>query len=134
MLKIQGSDYATLRDFVAPFYGVPRAAQYKAAGLSRRRYLWDGLHASRIQIGDDVGTHGDVDIYAYADDRHIESALNAIENSVISAALAMAVIHMDDDIREDIHSSFEHAGDAAAFLAEYERRHEIKFGEIFTYV
>ena len=46
-------------------------------------------------------------------------------------ALDQAAPLMDDDIREDIHSNFENAPDAAAFLAEYERRHEERFGEQF---
>ena len=46
-------------------------------------------------------------------------------------ALDQAAPLMDDDIREDIHSNFENATDAAAFLAEYERRHEAHFGEQF---
>ena len=46
-------------------------------------------------------------------------------------ALDQAAPLMDDDIREDIHSNFENAPDAAAFLAEYERRHEERFSEQF---
>ena len=46
-------------------------------------------------------------------------------------ALDQAAPLMDDAIREDIHSNFENAPDAAAFLAEYERRHEEHFGEQF---
>ena len=46
-------------------------------------------------------------------------------------ALDQAAPLMDDAIREDIHSNFENAPDAAAFLAEYERRHEAQFGEQF---
>jgi len=47
-------------------------------------------------------------------------------------ALDQAAPLMDDAIRDDIHSNFESAPDAAAFLAEYERRHEAKYAEAFS--
>jgi hypothetical protein len=46
-------------------------------------------------------------------------------------ALDQAAPLMDDAIREDIHSNFAAASDAAEFLAEYERRHEAKYAEEF---
>jgi hypothetical protein len=47
-----------------------------------------------------------------------------------------AVNLMDNEIREDIHSSGDFDGDPQGFLEEYARRHEMKFsGEGFaTYV
>lgn len=45
--------------------------------------------------------------------------------------LALAANYMDDDIREELHFDPDFCDDAIEFLAEYERRHEAKFGEEF---
>jgi hypothetical protein len=43
-----------------------------------KRYRWDLLYASRIKIGDGIGSRGDIDLYAYMDDSHIDTALRSI--------------------------------------------------------
>jgi hypothetical protein len=54
-----------------------------------------------------------------------------IDNYTLTTAeLDWAASLMDDEIREDIHDE-ERASDPIWFLAEYERRHEAKFGETF---
>ena len=42
-----------------------------------KRYRWDLLYRSRIKIGDGVGIQGDVNLYSYMDDNHIDSALRS---------------------------------------------------------
>jgi hypothetical protein len=52
---------------------------YAARGMSHKRYRWDALRATRLNVfGDGVGTHGDLNLYAYMNDDHIDSALRAI--------------------------------------------------------
>jgi hypothetical protein len=83
MLKIRPSDLEVLRaacKLVTDLH--PRAAsQYQSAGHSHKRFRWDVLRATRLRIGDGAGAPGDIDLYAYLDDTHIDSALRAILGS-----------------------------------------------------
>ncbi len=46
-----------------------------------KRFRWDCFWASKIRIGDGVGIHGDINLYSYMNDEHIDTALKAyIEN------------------------------------------------------
>jgi hypothetical protein len=70
-LKIQGTDYAALRDaFVRGSALIPPVAEYLGAGMTARRHAWDALHAAKFS--------GYRDIYRYANDSHIDSALRQI--------------------------------------------------------
>jgi len=40
-----------------------------------KRFRWDLLYASKIVIGDGVGIIGDVNLYQYMNDSHIDTAL-----------------------------------------------------------
>jgi hypothetical protein len=48
-----------------------------------KRYRWDLLYMSKLKIGDGVGIKGDLDLYAYMDDTHIDTALRAIIPDVV---------------------------------------------------
>jgi hypothetical protein len=75
-VKITPEDYEFLRSRIAPLDTMDRRMTY--AGLSAKRYRWDLLWASKIKVGDGVGTHGDINLYAYLDDTHIDTALRKI--------------------------------------------------------
>ena len=81
-MKITPSDYTTLKQFVEPHMTQARANVYVQAGLSPMRFRWDCLYASKIRIGDGVGTDGDILLYAYCDDTHIDTALRAIQREL----------------------------------------------------
>lgn len=42
------------------------------------RYRWDLLRASRLRLGGGMLARGDLDLYAYLNDRHIDAALRSI--------------------------------------------------------
>ena len=77
-MKITQQDYEILKRFTAPLLTTERKRQYDEAGLSETRFLFDALYQSKIKIGDGVGLHGDVNLYAYCDDTHIKTALRKI--------------------------------------------------------
>lgn len=79
-MKIHTEDYAK---FKAAVMGVLNQhpgieAEYREKQLSPKRLRWDLLYASKLKLGDGVGTHGDVNVYAYANDEHIDTALRSI--------------------------------------------------------
>lgn len=82
-LKIKPEDMAVLRERVTAIVKqYPTAAEeYRARGRSHKRYRWDVLRGTKLKIGDGVGMKGDLDLYAYMDDDHIDSALRAILGS-----------------------------------------------------
>jgi len=51
---------------------------YTSLGLTAKRYRWDMLEKSKIKIGDGINIDGDVNIYAYANNNHIDTALRKI--------------------------------------------------------
>jgi hypothetical protein len=81
-LKIKQEDMAILRAAIEAELAKPvnawAAQRYKEANRSHMRFRWDVLYASKLKIGDGVGSKGDVDLYAYMNDDHIDSALQAI--------------------------------------------------------
>ena len=81
-MKITQQDYETLKRFTAPLLTTERKRQYTEAGLSEKRFLFDALYQSKIKIGNGAGIHGDVNLYAYCNDTHIETALRKIANGV----------------------------------------------------
>ncbi len=82
-MKITDKDYAILKSFVAPFMTAGNAKHYNDKGLSPMRFRWDCLYASRIKIGDCAGLgQGDVPLYAYMNDSHIDTALRAIQHEL----------------------------------------------------
>lgn len=81
MLKIKQQDLQTLRAAFAGIEGkvATAAPDYAARGLSHKRFRWDALRATGLNVfGDGVGTQGDLNLYAYLNDDHIDSALREI--------------------------------------------------------
>ena len=82
-MKIKPEDLTALRAVVAPHDTTVRRAKYLVGdfpGASRvrdlnKRYRWDVLYASGLKIGDGRGIPGDINLYAYLDDSHIDTAL-----------------------------------------------------------
>jgi len=39
------------------------------------RFRWDLFHLAEIRIGDGIGVHGELDLYSYMNDNHIDTVL-----------------------------------------------------------
>ncbi|MEH6557414.1 MAG: hypothetical protein V7459_05950 [Oceanicoccus sp.] len=79
-MKITPEDYATLeraikRTMIQTGLSLDN---YTSLGLSAKRFRWDLLEKSEIKIGDGINIHGDVNIYAYANKIHLDTALRRI--------------------------------------------------------
>lgn len=83
-MKIKPSDFEVLKARVAPMDTPERRAFYIAENLGVKRYRWDCMWRSKIRIGDGVGTQGDLNLYAYMNDDHIDTALRAIVPDLIT--------------------------------------------------
>ena len=81
-MKIKDDDYKALCKFVHPVIAAhPNAeADYQAKGLSPKRLRWDLFWASNCKIGDGAGMSGDINLYSYMNDDHIDTALRRIMN------------------------------------------------------
>ena len=82
-LKITPEDLQVLRNALTPLDTQERRTAYRNGQFPNAerckdldmRYRWDLLYASGLKLGDGVGVRGDLDLYAYLDDDHIDSAL-----------------------------------------------------------
>lgn len=82
-MKIKQDDLEVLRKAIAPLDTPVRREAYRNRQFPRAdrcknvdmRYRWDLLYMSGLKIGDGVGIKGDVNLYSYMDDTHIDSAL-----------------------------------------------------------
>ncbi len=79
-MKITPEDYAILEGAVKRTIARTGLTldNYTSLGLTAKRYRWDMLEQSQIKIGDGANIAGDVNIYAYANDNHIDTALRKI--------------------------------------------------------
>jgi len=79
-MKITPEDYAILEGAVKRTIARTGLTldNYTSLGLTAKRYRWDMLEQSQIKIGDGTNIVGDVNIYAYANDNHIDTALRKI--------------------------------------------------------
>ena len=77
-MKMRPADYAALKAAVLPSMEQLLETDYRAAGLSPMRWRWDCLRHSKVKIGDGVGVPGDLNLYAYCNDTHIDTALRKI--------------------------------------------------------
>lgn len=79
-MKITPEDYAVLESAIKRAIASTglNLDNYTSLGLSAKRFRWDLLEKSRIVIGDGVNINGDVNIYAYANNSHIDTALRRI--------------------------------------------------------
>lgn len=79
-LRITPEDYALLQSAVKR--AITRTGlsldNYTSLGLTAKRYRWDMLEKSGIKIGDGINVDGDVNIYAYANKNHMDTALRKI--------------------------------------------------------
>ncbi len=77
-MKIHSKDLAVLEQAVrrAMSDNPTMASEYEVKGLSDKRLRWDLLRLSGLDVfGDGIGTHADLNLYAYLDDSHIDTAL-----------------------------------------------------------
>jgi hypothetical protein len=89
-MKIKDEDFVILRDAISPLDTADRRNLYLEGKFPRAescknldmRYRWDLLYASRLKVGDGVGIQGDVNLYAYLDDTHIDTALRNLVPSL----------------------------------------------------
>ncbi|NQZ30615.1 MAG: hypothetical protein HRU06_05035 [Oceanospirillaceae bacterium] len=79
-MKITAEDYAILESAIKITMARTGLSidNYTSLGLTAKRYRWDMLEQSGIKIGDGINTDGDVNIYAYANKKHIDTALRKI--------------------------------------------------------
>jgi hypothetical protein len=79
-MKITADDYAVLQGAIKRTIDRTGLSldNYTSLGLTAKRYRWDLLEKSNIKIGDGIDIVGDVNIYAYANNTHIDTALRNI--------------------------------------------------------
>lgn len=90
-LKITPDDLAALKAAVAPLDTAERRQAYIENNFPRAdrtkdkdmRYRWDLLYASQLRIGDGVGMQGDLNLYAYLNSDHIDSALRSFVKPLV---------------------------------------------------
>ena len=91
-MKITEDDYKKFQKWIHVWmheYGLKKLREYKE-GLKNdqrvkdidKRFRWDILYATKIKIGDGEGQHGDINLYSYMDDSHIDTALRHIMKSI----------------------------------------------------
>ena len=85
-MKITNYDYQRLQAAITPLDTPERRAKYIAGEFKNagkvtdleKRYRWDLLWASKLTIAGGTTIHGDLNLYAYMDDEHIDTALRKI--------------------------------------------------------
>lgn len=81
-MKIKKEDYDILKSFIEKVFEDHDLhnliEDYKENRLYPKRLRWDALYESKIKIGDGVGIEGDINVYAYANDDHIDTALRKV--------------------------------------------------------
>lgn len=86
-MKITKEDYAKLEGFIDKAIreiGVTKVQEYRMLELGddiEKRFRWDLFYASKCKLGDGVGMQGDIDLYAYLNDTHIDTALKSVVDS-----------------------------------------------------
>jgi hypothetical protein len=78
-MKIKPEDLTYLRECIQPLDTPELRAAYRKQSNSDMGYRWYLLvRVARVKIGDGVGVKGDIDLYAYLNDDHIDTALRKI--------------------------------------------------------
>jgi hypothetical protein len=98
MLKITSEHLQVLKNAVEPRDTPENRARYLAGNFPNaartldkdKRYRWDLLWASGLKIGDGVGVPGDLNLYAYLNDDHIDSALRQLVPPLVAKEEAAA--------------------------------------------
>jgi len=86
-MKITEKDLLILKTFVMPVFDkFPNIVEdYEAGKFPRsdkvkdlqKRFCFDVLYFSGCKLGDGVGIHGDINLYAYAHNEHLYTALKS---------------------------------------------------------
>ena len=85
-MKITTEDFNKLKEAIEKVDTPENRQLYISGKFSRSdnvkdlnlRYRWDMLHLCKLRIGDGIGTKGDLDLYSYMNDTHVDTALKAI--------------------------------------------------------
>ena len=79
-MKITAEDYTILERAIKRTIARTGLSldNYTSLGLTAKRYRWDLLEQSHITIADGINIVGDVNLYAYANNAHIDTALRKI--------------------------------------------------------
>lgn len=77
-MKMTSTDFKFLEERIKPLDTPELRMQYEVLGYNSMRYRWDLLRATGIKIGDGAGMRGDINLYSYLNDDHIDTALRAI--------------------------------------------------------
>ncbi len=92
-MKITPEDFEKLRAAIQPLDDFTTRESYRQRTFPNadkakdvnKRYRWDLLWLSKLKIGDGVGIKGDIDLYAYLDVTHIDTALRRIVGDIVVA-------------------------------------------------
>ncbi len=84
-LKIRDADLLTLQNVIRPLDTQERRIRYMTGKFPysqgcrdvNMRYRWDLVYESGIRFGDGRGMRGDLNLYAYLNDTHIDAALRS---------------------------------------------------------
>jgi hypothetical protein len=85
-MKIKPEDLVVLKEAISKVDTIENRQLYISGKFSRAdrvkdinmRYRWDMLHLCKLRIGDGVGIEGDLNLYSYMNDTHIDTALKSI--------------------------------------------------------
>lgn len=79
-MKITAADYAILDSAIKRTMARTGLSldNFTSLGLTAKDYRWELLAQSAIIIGDGINVDGDVNIYAYANKAHLDTALRNI--------------------------------------------------------
>lgn len=85
-LRIRPRDMQTLREAVLPEDTAERRSAYSSGQFPQSRqckdwdlrYRWDLLRASQLRLGGGGVARGDLNLYSYLSDKHIDAALRSI--------------------------------------------------------
>lgn len=77
-MKITQTDYEILANAIKKVQSNPECPtldNYRKRELTDIRYAWDMFWYTGLRIGDSKGNSGDINLYSYLNDTHIETAL-----------------------------------------------------------
>ncbi len=85
-MKMSTKDYSRIKRAIETVIKEkPDSIQiYSTSGCTLKRFYWDLFHATGLKIGDGAGMPGDIELYSYLDDTHIDTALKSIVKSIYS--------------------------------------------------
>ena len=76
-LKIKTEDYLVLKEALKKVAkeNPGMRQEYRKNRLSETRYRWDLFWKTGLRIGDERGNPGDLNLYAYMNDKQLDTAL-----------------------------------------------------------